>query len=919
MKENISQAFAPAPLANRVQMPTPRTFNGRKYYGTDDVAKIIGVTRQTVSNWNSTLYFGCPPFTADERAHDGRYLYDVERVMQLKAVYRANWTLGSYEPNIKTPAAMDDHQPAQILKNLPQELLTQPRFFLVGRDKKPLTNDWSNPNNQKLYTEINGIAGFDTCGHGRAADYLFLDFDHVLDDAGNFVNQDAEKWYNYIATTDTFCERSISGHGLHFLLKPTPNLFPSISAGTKGTLHFGDKHTKDSPKLEIFYGSAGRYCFFTGNLFHCEPNAPIAHGEAVDAIFQNLLDVIAYDNKKTPKPTQKPKLKVETKQPAIDSVDYDAFRAGLMLDCIVPADLPDTDWLAVQSAAKNIGIPYTVVDAFNQQDPQRYNEKQNQIRWDSLVNPSFDISTLHGIAKRFGYSEEDARRQWFQLHPEPAKKFQARADFNGYDFLQDTVEDLDNARRLEKYRGKYFRWLTDDEIWLTFNNGIWSRRSEKNSCLYPLAISFADKMINFAKILDRDAIKAAKAAVIKNNVGAIQIIDEQAKTKADKAQAARDKAFAVAYYFKKRKNYSAAIDLLKGCDSILITAADLNRHKNLLCVKNGVVDLQTGKLYPLDAKFLITNQADVFFDPNADIAFVEKFFSEVIPDEPTRQGVFRYLGYCLTGEKNYHICQFWRGRGANGKTTILDMLIKLFGSYAIKLPTNALIESMRPLDANAASPALAMLDGDIRLAILDEIPRNCRLDATTFKTITGDQFITARHLYCNPRKIELRAKLILNGNHLPNFDVDDGGLQRRINNVEYTEIFPADRADVTLSEKLATTQNRSALLNILIAQSQSFYRDGLIESDAMKDAKAVYFSENDFVSSFVEENCIIGDGSEIRRKDFESRLIAAYPAETSRLKKKDLLRVITDRLNSLGVTYIKAHANQNVFRNIRWA
>ena len=490
--------------------------------------------------------------------------------------------------------------------------------------------------------------------------------------------------------------------------------------------------------------------------------------------------------------------------------------------------------------------------------------------------------------------------------------------FNGYDFMEDTVEDLDNARRLEKFCGKYIHWLEDDERWLTFDGSIWSRRSEKNSCIYPFAVTFADQMMNFAKILDAKANDAAKASVITNSDGSIKKIDEKARKDAEIAKARRDKAFAIAYYFKKRKNYSAAIDLLKGCDSILITAADLNKHKNLLCVKNGVVDLQTGKLYPLAEKYLITNQADVSFDQNADTAFVEKFFSEVIPDEPTRQGVLRYLGYGLTGEKNYHICQFWRGRGANGKSTIIDMLIKLFGSYAIKLPTNAMIEAPRPLDPNAASPALAMLDGDIRLAILDEIPRNCRLDATTFKTITGDQFITARPLYCNPRKIELRAKLILNGNHLPNFDVDDGGLQRRINNVEYTQFFPADRADVTLPNKLTTQENRSALLKILVAQAQEFYRNGLIESDAMKDAKAEYFNENDFVASFVDEYCIVGEGGEIKRKDFESRLTQSYPAETSRLKKKDLLRIVTDRLSALGAAYMKAHGNQNAFRNIRW-
>ena len=94
-KVNCNSAVTPRTSfagANRVQMPTPRTFNGKKYYGTDDVAKIIGVNRKTVWQWHAEGLF-----LADERAHDGRYLYEIERVMQLKSVYHSNWTRGGYE------------------------------------------------------------------------------------------------------------------------------------------------------------------------------------------------------------------------------------------------------------------------------------------------------------------------------------------------------------------------------------------------------------------------------------------------------------------------------------------------------------------------------------------------------------------------------------------------------------------------------------------------------------------------------------------------------------------------------------------------------------------------------------------------------------------------------------------------------
>ena len=74
VKNPISNPFPTPPLTTTLQLPMPREFNGKKYYGTADVAKILGVTQQAVSKWQNELYMGAPLFTADERAHDGRYL-----------------------------------------------------------------------------------------------------------------------------------------------------------------------------------------------------------------------------------------------------------------------------------------------------------------------------------------------------------------------------------------------------------------------------------------------------------------------------------------------------------------------------------------------------------------------------------------------------------------------------------------------------------------------------------------------------------------------------------------------------------------------------------------------------------------------------------------------------------------------------
>ena len=94
---NDSKKFADAQLPNDHQMLIPRTFEGKNYYATADIAKILDVTKQTVENWRKRGWLA-----ADVRTHDGIYLYEAERVMQLKEVYHKNWMRGGYQPSPTT-------------------------------------------------------------------------------------------------------------------------------------------------------------------------------------------------------------------------------------------------------------------------------------------------------------------------------------------------------------------------------------------------------------------------------------------------------------------------------------------------------------------------------------------------------------------------------------------------------------------------------------------------------------------------------------------------------------------------------------------------------------------------------------------------------------------------------------------------
>lgn len=312
-----------------------------------------------------------------------------------------------------TTTAIKQQPFSQQVANLPREILALPRFVKTRKDnpKAPSGAKWQDPKNQKLYSELKGTIGF-VAATDTEESLLFLDCDHFRDANGNFVSDTAKRWFNLItADGKYFAELSQSKKGAHVFAKPTKGKFRKIT----GRIYLTDDKQSF---IEVFYRTT-KFCLVTGDLFCCKPNAPIAQGNDADSMMHEIIAELAKQKHVEETIPKQSAREQEPKKTAADlGNDYDLFRADIMLDVINPADLPDSDWLAVNSACKNIGVPYHVVDTWNHRDSNRYNEEENLERWNSATDPSFNIETLHGIAKRFNYEEADARREWYQLHPD---------------------------------------------------------------------------------------------------------------------------------------------------------------------------------------------------------------------------------------------------------------------------------------------------------------------------------------------------------------------------------------------------------------------------------------------------------------------------------------------------------------------
>lgn len=425
-------------------------------------------------------------------------------------------------------------------------------------------------------------------------------------------------------------------------------------------------------------------------------------------------------------------------------------------------------------------------------------------------------------------------------------------------------EDYDNAERLHYLFGNKIRYVMQDDQWLTFNEdkGLWIFGSgSKNAIVFPYA-----KRV--AKLLSDNAPNQFDFPESK------KVIDS----------------------WKSTKRVSLAVAYLKSNESIHITWDDLNRNRNFLNFRNGVVDLQTGKFYPtVDVRpdWLITRQCNMFYDPNAKSAVLDKFLRDIQPDDGTYLALLSLIGYMFTGEVSQQCVWMWQGNGSNGKSTLINLMLIAAADYATKLPTAAILESSRPSDANAATAALNPIIGK-NMAFVNELRKNEFMNEPLIKDLTGGDKLMLRPLNKEARLVTPTAKLIINGNDFPRLrNPNDHSMCRRIRTIPFGQTFDGASVDTNLLDKLTTKEALSAFGNLIVDFAGQFYESGTLpESTRMRSTRSAYLTDNDFVAEFVEENCVLKESAFVPAKELYRTLRNTFPKETIDCRDKDLQRLI---------------------------
>jgi putative DNA primase/helicase len=287
---------------------------------------------------------------------------------------------------------------------------------------------------------------------------------------------------------------------------------------------------------------------------------------------------------------------------------------------------------------------------------------------------------------------------------------------------------------------------------------------------------------------------------------------------------------------------------------VAATAGEFDQDLNLLNTSTGTIDLITGETRAHDREDMLTKIAPVEYDPQAKCPLWEKFMLEIMDGKQHMVDFLqRALGYSLTGETVEHKLFIMWGSGANGKTTMLEVVRHVMGDYSQAAEFTTFVAKK---DARTgATPDLAMLRG-ARFVSATEGEQQHKLAESLVKQLTGGDTIVARHLFCEYFQFVPQFKIWLGTNHKPEISGTDDGIWRRVCLIPFNVSF-ADRADAQLKEKLK--REAPGILAWMVRGLVEWRKHGLMEPEEVKAATATYRADEDLIVRFMNEEASVGN------------------------------------------------------------
>lgn len=382
--------------------------------------------------------------------------------------------------------------------------------------------------------------------------------------------------------------------------------------------------------------------------------------------------------------------------------------------------------------------------------------------------------------------------------------------------------DIANGKRLVKKFGNEIRYAIEG-VFMNYRNGLWTPDCKEHTYTDSLAKKVVEGMRHEAQSISHLSSPLSKRL----------------------------------YAWAKKCNtdggkISSMVKMARSESEVKVSLNDFDKESYLLNVKNGVIDLKTGKLLPHDRTQLHTKQIPFNYNEKASYEKWEKVLLEVFDGDWEMVMFFqRAIGLSLTGDTKEQKAFFLYGPGGNGKSLIMNRVLKLFGdgsgsAYSVTVRAKMFMQSLSENQTDNPGQLKAT-----RLAAVGEINKRDQLNESFLKDATGDDVIKGRYLFSEAFSFWPQCKIWFRGNFLPTINDSTNSIWRRILIIPLLVKF--DNPDKDLAAILDRPENLEGLLKWAVEGCLLWQQEGLKPPAAVTKATDDYRNEMDRIGGFLTD------------------------------------------------------------------
>jgi putative DNA primase/helicase len=378
------------------------------------------------------------------------------------------------------------------------------------------------------------------------------------------------------------------------------------------------------------------------------------------------------------------------------------------------------------------------------------------------------------------------------------------------------LTDMGNAERMAAQHGQTLRYCHAWNKWLTWDSKRW--------------------------MLDDTA------EVVRRAKETVRALNQEAELTQDiDMQEAIDKW---ARRSESRAKINAMIDLASAEYAIPVKPEHLDVDRYLLNATNGIIDLKSGELMEHDPAHLMTKLAPYPYYEDAECPMWMEFLNQIMNGKKHLVDYLqRAVGYAITGDTREQVIFILHGTGANGKSTLLEVLSTILDDYSMRTPTETLLLK----HGSSISNDVARLKG-ARFVTAIEAEQGHRLAESMVKQMTGGERLVARFLHAEFFEFTPEFKIFLATNHKPEIIGTDYAIWRRIHLIPFDVTIPEKEQDKDLGAKLLN--EASGILSWAVKGCLRWQEQGLNPPPEVLQATQSYRAEMDILAGFLDDCCV---------------------------------------------------------------